>query len=121
MPRLRRLSGAELVRIFRRFGFAVHSQAVGGGGGGYRDPPRDFSPSAPLHPRERAAAAFLYLMIPVLAHQECAVRIPIRRPSARRKLSESRSYRGFPSLWIQATDRAVRRLKVNRSALIRNS
>lgn len=26
MPRLRRLSGAELVRIFRRFGFAVHSQ-----------------------------------------------------------------------------------------------
>lgn len=26
MPRLRRLSGAELVRIFRGFGFAVHSQ-----------------------------------------------------------------------------------------------
>ncbi len=26
MPRLRRLSGAELVRIFRSFGFAVHSQ-----------------------------------------------------------------------------------------------
>jgi predicted RNA binding protein YcfA (HicA-like mRNA interferase family) len=26
MPRLRRLSGAELVRIFRGFGFVVHSQ-----------------------------------------------------------------------------------------------
>ena len=26
MPRLRRLSGAELVQIFRGFGFAVHSQ-----------------------------------------------------------------------------------------------
>jgi predicted RNA binding protein YcfA (HicA-like mRNA interferase family) len=26
MPRLRRLSGAELVRIFRGFGFTVHSQ-----------------------------------------------------------------------------------------------
>jgi len=26
MPRLRRLSGAELVRIFRTFGFTVHSQ-----------------------------------------------------------------------------------------------
>ena len=26
MPRLRRLSGAELVQIFRGFGFTVHSQ-----------------------------------------------------------------------------------------------
>lgn len=26
MPRLRRLSGAELIRIFRGFGFVVHSQ-----------------------------------------------------------------------------------------------
>ena len=26
MPRLRRLSGAELVRIFRGFGFVLHSQ-----------------------------------------------------------------------------------------------
>lgn len=26
MPRLRRLSGAELIQIFRRFGFTVHSQ-----------------------------------------------------------------------------------------------
>ena len=26
MPRLRRLSGAELVRLFRGFGFTVHSQ-----------------------------------------------------------------------------------------------
>jgi predicted RNA binding protein YcfA (HicA-like mRNA interferase family) len=26
MPRLRRLSGAELVRILREFGFTVHSQ-----------------------------------------------------------------------------------------------
>jgi hypothetical protein len=26
MPRLRRLSGAELVKIFRGFGFTVHSQ-----------------------------------------------------------------------------------------------
>ena len=26
MPRLRRLSGAELVRIFRGFGFVVHAQ-----------------------------------------------------------------------------------------------
>jgi predicted RNA binding protein YcfA (HicA-like mRNA interferase family) len=26
MPRLRRLSGAELLRIFRGFGFTVHSQ-----------------------------------------------------------------------------------------------
>jgi predicted RNA binding protein YcfA (HicA-like mRNA interferase family) len=26
MPRLRRLSGAELVQLFRRFGFVVHSQ-----------------------------------------------------------------------------------------------
>jgi len=26
MPRLRRLSGAELVRIFRGFGYVIHSQ-----------------------------------------------------------------------------------------------
>jgi predicted RNA binding protein YcfA (HicA-like mRNA interferase family) len=26
MPRLRRLSGAELLRIFRGFGFTIHSQ-----------------------------------------------------------------------------------------------
>ncbi len=26
MPKLRRLSGTELIRIFGRFGFAVHSQ-----------------------------------------------------------------------------------------------